>query len=286
MRGRTPQIVALGGGGFSMERDSSLLDDYVLSLTDVAAPARLLPADRLRRRRPLRRALLPPLRRELRRQPRLAVPPRPGHRRGRGRPRQPPALPGPDLRRRRQRRQHARRLARARARRRAAPRLAAGASCCAAPPPARCAGSTRRSAPSTARRAACAASACCPTPTASTTTPSPPRRAEYHRFVGDGMRPGFAADDGVALHFRRHPPAARRQLARRRLRLPRRARRATASSRRRSRSPTWRGCAADTPSTAGRARRDGGGARPRRHADPAKSRRPRRRSARRSAPSA
>lgn len=30
----------------------------------------------------------------------------------------------------------------------------------------------------------------------------PQRRAEYHRFVGDGMRAGFAADDGVALHFR------------------------------------------------------------------------------------
>jgi len=38
MRGRTPQIVALGGGGFSMERDSSLLDDYVLSLTDADRP--------------------------------------------------------------------------------------------------------------------------------------------------------------------------------------------------------------------------------------------------------
>src|ERR1700737_3977165 len=32
MRPRTPQIVALGGGGFSMERDGSLLDEYVLSL--------------------------------------------------------------------------------------------------------------------------------------------------------------------------------------------------------------------------------------------------------------
>src|SRR6185437_4306782 len=31
----------------------------------------------------------------------------------------------------------------------------------------------------------------------------PTRRAEYHRFVRDGMRPGFAAEDGVALHFRR-----------------------------------------------------------------------------------
>src|SRR6202165_3322767 len=38
MRPRTPQIIALGGGGFSMERDSSLLDDYVLSLTDSPRP--------------------------------------------------------------------------------------------------------------------------------------------------------------------------------------------------------------------------------------------------------
>lgn len=29
----------------------------------------------------------------------------------------------------------------------------------------------------------------------------PARRAEYHHLVGEGMRPGFAADDGVALHF-------------------------------------------------------------------------------------
>jgi peptidase E len=29
----------------------------------------------------------------------------------------------------------------------------------------------------------------------------PARRAEYHRFVGDGMRAGFAVEDGVALHF-------------------------------------------------------------------------------------
>jgi dipeptidase E len=38
MQARTPQIVALGGGGFSMEKDSSLLDDYVLSLTDAPRP--------------------------------------------------------------------------------------------------------------------------------------------------------------------------------------------------------------------------------------------------------
>jgi dipeptidase E len=29
----------------------------------------------------------------------------------------------------------------------------------------------------------------------------PARRAEYHRAVADGMRPGFAVEDGVALHF-------------------------------------------------------------------------------------
>src|ERR1700747_236318 len=38
MHARPPQIVALGGGGFSTERDGSLLDDYVLSLTACARP--------------------------------------------------------------------------------------------------------------------------------------------------------------------------------------------------------------------------------------------------------
>lgn len=38
MRARIPQIVALGGGGFSMERDCSPLDDYVLSLTKARRP--------------------------------------------------------------------------------------------------------------------------------------------------------------------------------------------------------------------------------------------------------
>jgi dipeptidase E len=35
---RAPQIVALGGGGFSMEKDGSLLDDYVLSLLERPRP--------------------------------------------------------------------------------------------------------------------------------------------------------------------------------------------------------------------------------------------------------
>lgn len=38
MRPRIPQIVALGGGGFSMEKDGSILDDYVLSLTEARRP--------------------------------------------------------------------------------------------------------------------------------------------------------------------------------------------------------------------------------------------------------
>jgi dipeptidase E len=38
MRPRTPQIVALGGGGFSMQGEPSLLDDYVLSLTAAPRP--------------------------------------------------------------------------------------------------------------------------------------------------------------------------------------------------------------------------------------------------------
>lgn len=38
MRRRIPQIVALGGGGFSMERDGSVLDDYLLALTGSSRP--------------------------------------------------------------------------------------------------------------------------------------------------------------------------------------------------------------------------------------------------------
>ena len=38
MPARTPQIVALGGGGFSLERDSTVLDEYVLALTESARP--------------------------------------------------------------------------------------------------------------------------------------------------------------------------------------------------------------------------------------------------------
>ena len=35
---RVPQVVAFGGGGFSMESGNALLDDYVLSLTNTVRP--------------------------------------------------------------------------------------------------------------------------------------------------------------------------------------------------------------------------------------------------------
>jgi dipeptidase E len=38
MHARAPQIVAFGGGGFSMEWGNTLLDDYVLALTGVQRP--------------------------------------------------------------------------------------------------------------------------------------------------------------------------------------------------------------------------------------------------------
>ena len=126
MRPRTPQIVALGGGGFSMERDSSLLDDYVLSLTDAARP---------------RVCFLPTASGDadhyvVRFYRRFSASCDASHvslfRRDQGTGgveddlATPPARAGPDLRRRRQRRQHARRVARARARRRPAQGLAQG----------------------------------------------------------------------------------------------------------------------------------------------------------------
>src|SRR5918996_33693 len=35
---RPPQILAMGGGGFSMEAGNALLDDYALSITDAERP--------------------------------------------------------------------------------------------------------------------------------------------------------------------------------------------------------------------------------------------------------
>ena len=38
MPAAVPQIIALGGGGFSMERDGAMLDDYILSQLCAARP--------------------------------------------------------------------------------------------------------------------------------------------------------------------------------------------------------------------------------------------------------
>src|SRR5206468_2156695 len=38
VNGRSPQVVAMGGGGFGMEPDNPLLDDFVLGLTGVDRP--------------------------------------------------------------------------------------------------------------------------------------------------------------------------------------------------------------------------------------------------------
>ena len=123
---RPPQIVAFGGGGFSMEAGNPLLDDYVLGLDRRRAAEGLLRPDRLGRRRPLRRALLPRVRARVAETSHVSLFRRDkGARRRRGRPRGAPARPGPDLRRRRQRAEPARRLARARPRRDPQARLAA-----------------------------------------------------------------------------------------------------------------------------------------------------------------
>ena len=184
------------------------------------AAARVLPADRLGRRRPLRRALLPPLLARLRGQPRVAVPPRPGHRRRRGRPRQPPAEPGPDLRRRRQRREHARRLARARARRDPAQGVAARHRSVRAL--GRLAVLVRAGAQRLSRRPA-----------------NGPRAGTAALLQLRPLRRRAGAPRGVPpLRRRRDAPRLRRR-GRRRAALPRHAPRARRQLARRPRAPTW-----------------------------------------------
>ena len=113
MRGVRRQIVALGGGGFSMEAGNPLLDDYVLGLTGSERPrVCFLPsasgdADHYIVR--FYQAFAGPLRGVAR----VAL-----QARGQRRPARAPALPGPHLRRGGQRGEPARRVARARPRRR------------------------------------------------------------------------------------------------------------------------------------------------------------------------
>ena len=126
MAQRVPQIVAFGGGGFSMEAGNPLLDDYVLGLTGAERPkVCFLPtasgdADHyiVRFYRHFA-AACEASHVSLFRRDRCGQA-------GRGRHRGAPARAGPHLRRRRERREHARRLARARAGRGAAPGVAQG----------------------------------------------------------------------------------------------------------------------------------------------------------------
>ena len=85
----------------------------------------------------------------------------------------------------------------------------------------------------------------------------PQRRAEYHALVGEGMRGGYAADDGVGLHFRGTRLTRVGQLAPRRPRVPRaghrRRDRGDPARRRLPRSARAGGAAARDPAGAGAA---------------------------------
>ncbi len=186
-----------------MERDGSLLDDYVLSLRG-RCRGRASASCRPPRATPTTTwcastAASPPAARPATCRCSAAT-----RARAASRTTSPRHLlsPGSDLRRRRQRREHARRLARARARRDPAQGLAAGHRAVRALGRARCAGSSRRSAPSTARPRPVRGLGLLPYSNCVHYDAEPARRAEYHRAVADGMRGGFAAEDGVALHFR------------------------------------------------------------------------------------
>ena len=186
------------------------------------APEGLLHAHRVGRRRPLHRALLPRgpgarcepshvslFRRDKRR--------RPGRRVA-----EPPARAGPDLRRRRQRRVAARRVARARPRRRPARGWARGRAVRAER---RLAVLVRRGGhPSTARREPCEGLGLLPWSNCVHYDGEPRAPRAYHAAVAAGMAPGYAADDGAALHFVGHRPGARRRLAAGARRLPGRVR--------------------------------------------------------------
>ena len=254
MATRPPQIVALGGGGFSMEKDGSLLDDYVLSLTDAPRP---------------RVCFLPTASGDadhyvVRFYRRFSADCDASHvslfRRDQGTGgveddlATPPARAGPDLRGRRQRREHARRVARARARRRSCARRGAGASCCAGPRRARCAGSSRRSAPSTARPRSIRGLGLLPYSNCVHYDAEPARRAEYHRFVGrrHARRASRSTTASRCTSAARASSAVVSSRARR-PRLPRRAAGGRPASRRRSRPASERARRLGTPRPRARA---------------------------------
>ncbi len=120
------QIFAMGGGGFTMEPNNPLLDDFVLSLADVARAADPVPADRLRRHERADQRVQGALRRaRVRARAAVAVPPARVHALARAR----SCSAGHRLRRRRLDAQPARAVARARARPPARARLGSAARC-------------------------------------------------------------------------------------------------------------------------------------------------------------
>ena len=190
-----------------MEAGNPLLDDYVLSLPEQRAAARVLPALRQRRRRPLHRALLPRVRRRpLRAVAHLAVPARP---RARRLPRA-PARAGPDLRRRGQRAEPAGRVARARDRRGAARGLRGGGG--ALRGERRLAVLVRGGRDRLPRRprGPTRAWACCRGATPCTTTPSAAAATSTAASCWTACAPGFAAEDGTRAALRERAAAPRR----------------------------------------------------------------------------
>ena len=214
MSERVPQIVAFGGGGFSMEAGNPLLDDYVLSLTGVERPkVCFLPtasgdADHYIVR----------FYRQFACAARAATSRCSGATAAAARWRATSAehllAAGPDLRRRRQRRSAC--SARGgrtgstrccgaawRARRRAVRPVSAGSLCWFDE-----ALTAFHGAPTRVDGLGLLPYSNCVHYDA-----EPERREEYGRFVGDGMRPGYAAEDGAALHFVGAELAPRRVVA-------------------------------------------------------------------------
>ena len=124
-----------------------------------------------------------------------------------------PALAGPHLRRRRQRDQPARRVARARPRRRDARGVGGGRGALRGVAPARSAGSRRASRASTARPEHYRGLGLLGCSNTVHYDAEHAREDAYRAALREGMRPGYAAGDGAALHFAGEPPAARRLVA-------------------------------------------------------------------------
>ena len=220
-----------------MESGNALLDDYVLAATGVERPkVCFLPTASGDADHYIVRFYRHFSAGALRAVARVAVPPR----LRRARAARAPARAGPHLRRRRLRALDARRVARARARRRAA--RGVGGRRRDVRPERRLAVLVRAGADRVPRRAEpppWPGSACSRAPTRCTTTRSRGGGRSTTPRSRAGMAPGWAADDGAALHFVGSGLARVVSSRRRRERLPGGAAWAASRSRRRWRWSTW-----------------------------------------------